>query len=365
MLIDHYHLTEVVNQICINAGTKPGDAQQVASLLVEANLKGHDSHGVQMLPVYIYNISQGHLKPQQHAELVSRTGSSLIVDGLTGYGQIVGPEAIEMGLEVAAELGVAIVALKNAHHLGRIGGMGEQCAARGFISMHYVNVVGHPPLVAPFGGKQPRMVTNPYCCAIPVSGGDPIVLDMATSAIAHGKVRVALNRGDRVPDGSLIDHEGNETTDPAVMFSQPMGALSHFGKHKGYGLALICEILGGALAGGWTSQPENPRPGTIINNMLTVILNPDILGDKELFQTEIRAMLAYLKSSPPVAGVDAVLIPGEPERIARKQRQTEGIYIDDNTWSSIVATANSVQLSTEQINEIANTVDERRRPPIE
>jgi uncharacterized oxidoreductase len=159
MLINHHKLIEVVRQICINAGTDPDDAQQVASLLVAANLKGHDSHGVQMLPVYIYNISQGHLKPRQHAELVSRTGSSLIVDGLTGYGQVVGPEAIDMGLEVAAELGVAVVALKNAHHLGRIGGMGEQCAAGGFVSMHYVNVVGHPPVVAPFWGKQPRMVT--------------------------------------------------------------------------------------------------------------------------------------------------------------------------------------------------------------
>jgi uncharacterized oxidoreductase len=352
MLIDHGKLTEVVKLICINAGTEPDDALQVASLLVAANLKGHDSHGVQMLPIYIFNISQGHLKPRQHAELISRTGSSLIVDGLTGYGQVVGPEATDMGLEIAAEAGVAIVALKNAHHLGRIGGMGEQCAARGFVSMHYVNVVGHQPVAAPFWGKQPRMVTNPYCCAIPVSGGDPIVLDMATSAIAYGKVRVAHNRGEQVPDGSLIDHEGNETTDPGIMFSQPMGALSHFGKHKGYALALVCEILGGALAGGWTIQPENPRPGTVVNNMLTVILNPDLLGDKALFQSEIRAMIEYVKSSPPVAGVDEVLVPGEPERIAQKQRQAEGIFIDDTTWSQILATADSVDLSADQINGI-------------
>jgi uncharacterized oxidoreductase len=353
MLIHHDNLAEVVRRICINAGTEPSDAQQVASLLVDANLKGHDSHGVQMLPVYIRNISQGHLKPRQHAELVSRTGNNLIVDGLAGYGQIVGPEAIELGMEVAEECGVAVVALRNAHHLGRIGGMGEQCAARGFVSMHYVNVVGHPPVVAPFWGKEPRMVTNPFCCAIPVSDGDPIVLDMATSTIAFGKVRVAYNRGEQVPEGSLIDHQGNETTDPDTMFEAPMGALSHFGRHKGYGLAMVCEILGGALAGGWTIQPQRPRSGTVVNNMLTVILNPDVFGEKAIFQSEVRAMIAYLKSTPPVAGIDEVLIPGEPERIAQEQRRAEGIYIDDTTWSQILATADSVELSSSQIDEIA------------
>jgi len=357
MYIQYQNLEEVVKQICIRAGTLEADAQQVASLLVAANLKGHDSHGVQMLPIYIHNISVGHLKPQQHAVKVEQRGNNLIVDGKTGYGQIVGPEAIDMGIEIARSEGVAVVALKNAHHLGRIGGMGEQCAAQGLISMHYVNVVGHPPFVAPYWGTEARLGTNPYCCAIPVKGADPIVLDMATSTIAHGKARVAHNQGNKVPPGSVVDHEGNETTDPSVLFADPPGALSHFGLHKGYGLALICEILAGALVGEWTAQPENYREGTVINHMLTIILDPSMAGSPDGFEAETRAMLDYMKSTPPVAGIDEVLIPGEPERIAMKNRTRDGIYIDDTTWSQLQFTATAVGLDEQQVNELADASD--------
>jgi len=352
MIINHLKLTELVKQICMKADALEADAQQVASLLVQANLMGHDSHGVQMLPIYIYGISQGYLKPQQHAVKVSESGSNLIVDGAEGFGQVVGPEAMEMGMDIAAKNGVAVVALKNAFHLGRIGGMGEQCAAKGFISMHYVNVVGHPPYVTPFGGSQPRMGTNPFCCAIPVTGGDPIVLDMATSFIAHGKARVAHSRGKKVPDGSLYDHEGLETNDPSVLFVEPHGSLAPFGRHKGYGMALLCEILGGALSGAWTMQPGNPRKGTVINNMLTIILNPDQIIAKDILESEIKAMIEYLKSSPAAPDTDEVLIPGEPERIAYKQREAEGIFVDDTTWSQIVSTAKHVGIESEEVDTI-------------
>ena len=352
MLINHLKLTELVKQICIKAGTLEQDAQQVASLLVEANLKGHDSHGVQMLPIYIYHVGQGSVKPQQHAIKVSENGSNLIVDGAAGFGQIVGPEAIEMGLENAAKNGVCVVALKNSYHLGRIGGMGEQCAAKGFISMHYVNVVGHPPHVTPFGGTQPRFGTNPYCCAIPVAGQDPIVLDMATSYIAHGKARVAHHRGTTVPDGSLLDHKGKETNDPKVLFEEPTGSLAHFGRHKGYGLALICELLGGALCGAFTMQPGNERKLTIVNNMLTIILDPDQFAAKDVLESEIKAMIEYVKSSPPAEGTEEVLIAGEPERIAMKQRMVEGIFVDDSTWSQIESTAKHIGIPEEEAKSI-------------
>jgi len=352
MIINHKKLIELVTRIFVNKGALEEDAQQVASLLIEANLKGHDSHGIQMVPVYIYGISQDNLKPKQHAIKVSEDGSNLIVDGAQGFGQIVGPEAMEMGMEIAAKNGVAVVALKNSFHLGRIGGMGEQCAGKGFISMHYVNVVGHPPHVSPFGGTQARMGTNPYCCAIPITGRDPIVLDMATSFIAHGKARVAHSRGNKVPDGSVLDHEGRETNDPSVLFTEPGGSLAHFGKHKGYALAFVCEILGGALSGAWTMQPEHPRVGTVINNMLTIIFDPDRVGSRELMTSEALAMIEYLRSSPTAPGVDKVLLPGEPEMIARKQREAEGIYVDDATWSQVLSTAKYVGISPEAVEAL-------------
>lgn len=350
MLIDHVVLTDIVRRICEAARTPEAEAHAVATHLVDANLKGHDSHGVGMLPAYIRNIAAGHLIPTNHAELVADNGANLIVDGRFGFGQVVGPEAIDMGLERAARFGIASVALRNAHHLGRIGALGERCANAGFISMHYVNVVGHDPLVAPFWGREARMGTNPYCCAIPVPGGEPIVLDMATSAIAAGKVRVALATEQQVPEGSLLDHEGVETRDPRAFFTAPRGSLAHFGRHKGYGLALICELLAGGLAGGWTAQPGNPREGSIVNHMLAFILDPAAVGDRALFEHETLAMIHYLKSCAPAEGVPEVLIAGEPERIAQATRTAEGIFVDDNTWEAIVQTAQAAGLKPEDVD---------------
>lgn len=352
MLINHQALIEIVTQICIHAGTPAEDAAKVGRHLVDANLKGHDSHGIGMLPAYIHNISVGNLIPTQHAELIADNGSNLIVDGKFGFGQVVGPEAIEMGIQRAKQYGIAVVALKNAHHLGRIGAMAETCAAAGFISMHYVNVVGHGAYVTPFGGIEPRMGTNPFCCAIPVADSDPIVLDMASSSVAAGKVRVAFATGTKVPEGALLDHQGRETNDPKVFYTEPRGSLAHFGRHKGYGLALICELLGGALAGGWTQQPENERKGNIVNNMLTFILDPATVGDPDRFESETRSMIEYVKSSAAATGVDEVLIAGEPERIATKIRLEEGIPVDDNTWAGILDTGKSVGFDEDAIGKL-------------
>src|SRR4029450_2103420 len=144
---------------------------------------------------------------------------------------------------------VVCVGLRNAHHLGRIGAYGEPCGRAGLVSIHFANVVGHEPQVSPWGGRERRMTTNPFCCVVPQESAPPIVLDMATSAIALGKVRVAFLKGEPVPDGVLVDAEGKPTNDAEVMYQAPFGALGPFGQHKGYGLALMCELLGGALAG--------------------------------------------------------------------------------------------------------------------
>lgn len=352
MIVNHEKLTHVVRSICMAANAHQAEATAVAHHLVEANLKGHDSHGVGMLPTYIRNIKMGFCLPNQHAELESINGPAIIVDGKFGFGQVVGPEAMQMGINLAREQGIAVVALKNAHHLGRIGGHAEYVVKEGLISMHYVNVVGHDPQVAPFGGTRPRLSTNPFCCAIPVDGRDPIVLDMATSAIAAGKVRVARNSGLQVPEGSLIDHEGNATTDPNVILQDPPGAQIHFGKHKGFGLAFICELLAGALTGAWSIQPGNERKGTVVNHMLTFILNPDVVGNKEKFTAEAIAMIDYMKSSPTVPGVDCVLLPGEPERIAKLDRTANGIPIDEISWEGILKAGEAVNFGRDQVQAI-------------
>ena len=236
--------------ICRADGSSDQEARLVADHLVLANLFGHDSHGVGMMPHYIQNTGNGACVRNHHAKISRDNGAVIVVDGGAGYGQVVAKEAMDIGIERAKKHGVCVVGLKNAHHIGRIGHWGEQCARAGMVSTHWVNVHGHKSLVAPFGGAEPRFTTNPYCTAVPRKGKEPIVLDFATSQVAAGKVRVAHNKKTPMDPGLLIDSEGNATADPGVLYNAPYGAILPFGEHKGSGLALMAELLGGALTGG-------------------------------------------------------------------------------------------------------------------
>ena len=207
-------LTVFATEIFTHAGATESVARDVARHLVEANLKGHDSHGVGMIPAYVRNIRVGHLDANAHAEIVRDSGAVMLVDGKFGFGQIVGREATELAIERVKTTGLVCMGVRNAHHLGRIGAYGERCGRAGLVSVHFVNVVGHEPQVSPWGGRERRMTTNPFCCVVPRDGDEPIVLDMATSAIALGKVRVAHFKGTQVEDGALVDAQGEPTNDP-------------------------------------------------------------------------------------------------------------------------------------------------------
>lgn len=352
MLIEHRKLTGFVQRLFAVAGAAEDDAREVAEHLVTANLKGHDSHGVGMIPAYVNNLRNGLLQPDAHARVVRDQGAVMLVDGGMGFGQVVGRQATELALARAADTGLVCMGVRNCHHLGRIGSYGELCGAAGYVSVHFVNVVGHAPQVSPFGGRERRMTTNPFCCVVPRPDAEPLVLDMATSAIALGKVRVAHMKGEPVPDGALVDHEGVPTSDPAVMFREPFGALGPFGAHKGYGLAVMCELLGGALAGEWTAQPGNPRDNTIVNHMLMFVLDPAAFGGAARFHQEVADMVAYLHDTTPARGFDRVRVPGEPEQESRAARLAEGIPIDDKSWSGIVKAAGLAGLSGAEIEAL-------------
>ncbi|MDH3641567.1 MAG: malate/lactate/ureidoglycolate dehydrogenase [Gammaproteobacteria bacterium] len=354
MLIDHDSLTRFVTEIFVRLQTDPDDAANVARHLVAANLKGHDSHGVGMVPAYVGNIRSGALTVDAHARLVHDKGAVLLIDGQMGFGQVVGSEAAAMAIERVKDTGIVCAGVRNCHHLGRIGSYGEQCGNAGYVSVHFVNVVGHGALVSPFGGRERRISTNPFCCVVPRPGAAPVVLDMATSAIAQGKVRVAHMKGEAVAEGALVDHEGLPTNDPAVMFSEPLGALGPFGKHKGYGLALMCELLGGGLAGEWTAQAPPPERFSIVNHMLMLVLDPDLFGGADKFHSEVEEMVTYLHSTTPASGFDRVRIPGEPEIESVAERTANGIPIDDNSWAGIVKSAEVVGMSG---SEIAGYID--------
>lgn len=346
IVIEAERLTGLLAAILERAGTEPARARVCAEHLVAANLKGHDSHGVGMAPSYVRWIQGGKLKPNARPQVVHDRGAVMVVDGQFGLGQPVGRETIDIAIARAKDLGVACVALRNACHIGRIGSYGEQCADAGMISMHYVNVVGAGPAVAPFGGREARMLTNPYCCAIPRRSGEHVVLDFATSAIAIGKLRVAYMKGVEVQPGALVTPAGEATGDPRTFFEgQARSLLLPFGLHKGGGMQILCELLGGALAGHWTMQPGSDRQfGAAVNNMLAIVIDPDAFGGRETFEDEAEAMLDYIRSTAPAAGVDRVRLPGDPERESQARRLAEGIEIDDNTWGQIREAATSVGL---------------------
>src|SRR5437763_6308779 len=250
ILVQHNRLNEIGRRIFTAAGSAEAEAAIIADHLVEANLRGHDSHGVGMIASYLRNLENGKVVANESGRVVSETGSLVVYDGERGYGQIVARAATQLGIDTARQHGVAVVALRNAHHIGRVGTYGEICAAAGMVSLHFVNITDQRPAVAPWRGSDARFGTNPVCIAMPGPSPErPIILDMATSRIAMGKVRVARNKGEQIAPGILLDADGQPTTDPQAMYRRPRGSLLTFGEHKGYGLAFICEMLGGALTG--------------------------------------------------------------------------------------------------------------------
>lgn len=338
-------LRATVSAILTAAGSAPQEAQTVADNLVLANLSGHDSHGVGMVPRYVDAVLEGGLQPNASAEVKLDGGSLLALDGRRGYGQVVGEQAMQLAIGRAQETGSCVMALANAHHLGRIGHFAEMAVERGLVSIHFVNVQSRP-VVAPFGGGDGRYGTNPFCVGIPLAGRPPFVLDFATSRVAQGKMRVAHNEGRKVEPGYLIDEKGQPTTDPGVVVvPQPggmFGALLAFGEHKGYGMAVACELLGGALTGSgtWHRPADNQR--AVINGMFTIVTDPRKLGTQDSFEREALAFVDWLKQSPPAPGSEGVLLAGEPERRYRREREADGIAVDEQTWAEIVAAGGKV-----------------------
>lgn len=346
-------LHQYVVTTCQAMGSETLEATLVADQLVGANLAGHDSHGVGMLPTYVDAVRGGRLKVNAHATVARDSGSVLLVEGNRAFGQVAGYEATNLAIERARDTGVALMGLRNSFHIGRIGHWGEQCIRAGMVSINFVNVAGHEPLVAPYGGAEPRFGTNPVCIGIPGRDGQPAaLLDMATSVIAMGKARVAKLKGEPVPEGTLLDGDGRVTRDPNGMFRHPReGALIAFGEHKGSGLAIMCELLGAALVGGLTLAPKWERDGSAINSMLSIVIDPDSLTSRDGLAAEADAFLDYLRSSALREGFDELLVPGEPEQRAREAR-AGAVPVDDGTLRELRVAGSKAGLSEATVAEL-------------
>jgi uncharacterized oxidoreductase len=338
-LIPTQALSRWVVDLWVAAGSHHREAQLTADHLVGANLAGHDSHGVGMIPRYVKSLLADELQLNRRIEVLTDAGGVLAIDGQRGMGQSVTHQAMELAIERARDTGVCVMGLRHAHHLGRVGHWAEQAVQAGMVSIHFTNALGSQVLVAPHGGIEPRFLTNPFTVGIPREDGDALILDFATSAIAQGKVRVAYNKGVPVPAGALIDAKGEDTCDPGVMFpastGEPQGALLPAGGHKGYALAMVCELLGAALTGGDTARPQNQTmQWAVWNNMLTIVFDPARLGSGQAFETEARHFVQWVKSSPLRAQVDAIRMPGDPER-ENRQARSERIPVDQGTLAQL------------------------------
>ena len=352
MMFKQKNLTAAMEAIVLAGGSEPREARLVAENLVTANLLGHDSHGIGMIPRYVDARLEGGLAANQHPEATLDTGAMLALDGCKGYGQTIGHEAMQMAIERAQRHGSCIMVLANSHHLGRIGHWAEMAVAQGLVSIHFVNVISHAR-VAPYAGRDARFGTNPVCIGIPIPGEKPFLLDMATAAVAQGKMRVAHNKREKVAPGLLIDDKGLPTDDPRYAVVPPLGAILAFGGHKGYGLAVACELLGGALTGGGTWHFDESKKQRVLNGMLTIVIDAARLGTAAAFQSETRQFVEWLRKGRPAPGADRVRLAGEPERETRAKREREGISVDDNTWKEILAAAAKVKLDPPQVEKLA------------
>jgi len=327
------------------AGCDAAEAERIAVHLVEANLVGHDSHGVLRVPSYVQWLKAGKVLAGQSILIAFENDNIAVVDGQFGFGQTIGEQATQLGIDKCKKHGVSVIALRNTGHLGRIGDWPLMAANAGLLSLHFVNTTGAGILVAPFGGTQRRLSANPIAAGIPIAGRLPMVLDMSACTIAEGKIRVALNKGANVPENCIIDSEGRPTTDPKVFYADPPGAILSIAGHKGYGLAVVCEILAGALTGGGCSNPKNA--GRVINGMFSIYLNPQVFQSDPGYSAEVDRFIAWVKSSAKTTPDGEILMPGEIEERTKTKRLKDGIDIDATTWGQIVDAAKSVGVDAE------------------
>jgi hydroxycarboxylate dehydrogenase B len=274
----------------------------------------------------------------------------LVIDGRVALGQPTVRRAVARAAAMAETSGIAILNLVDAHHIGRIGDYAEQAADRGLVSFFWVNVAGRPPIVSAYGGKSGTWGTNPHATGIPSPDGKHLILDFATSRMAHGKARVAMNKGEQATPGYLIDPDGEPTTNPAVVFPPaPLGALLPFGDHKGAGLSFMVEVLSAGLSNGALIK-DKPHKSWIINSLFGILIDPKRLDpDHHAQAARIAAIADYARAAVPKDATQPVKAPGDVERDMRIARARDGVPLDRETWQQIVATAAHYGLDAERL----------------
>ena len=353
--VDVNYAIELITDIFKAKSCNNYEAKTIAERLCGSNLKGHDSHGIVRVPRYVLWMEWGWVFPNIKPELIVDSGALALIDAKQGFGQVAGEFAVDEGINRAKLHGVSVVGLKNSGHLGRIGDWSERAADAGLVSLHFVNVRGSL-LVAPFGGSDRRGSTSPLSIGVPSKDTDHIILDMATSTVAEGKVMVAQKGGKPLPSGALIDSNGNLTINPEVMYGKinenevpnsenGTGAITAFGLHKGSGINFMMEILGGALTGsGVSAGIDDKEKRKFANGMLSLYVKVDNMVNFEYFLNEVRSYADFVRSSPPANKNEKVLIPGDKEISTYKDRLANGLPVAPIVWQNIKQTAKDLNI---------------------
>jgi len=338
-------LKSVSYKIFTAMGVPSEEAKIVSEFLVNANLAGHDSHGVIRVPQYVNLIKSGNILPGAKLEIVRETPSSAVLNGNWGFGQVLAKKAMEIAIEKAKSKSVSTVTMAQSNHIARLGEYPAMAVEKNMIGIIMVNNHGSAQYMPPWGGIARRLSPNPLSIGVPTGRYDPVILDITTAVAAEGKIRVKLNRGEKLPEGWIIDSEGNPSTDPKKLYGPPQGAILPFGGatggHKGYGLGFIVDVLAGALSGAGCSRANATKFGNAV--FITVINVEDFVPIDE-FKAEVDGLIDYVKSSPKMPGVDEIYYPGEVEARERKKRLEKGIFVEDETWGQIVKSAQELNI---------------------
>jgi LDH2 family malate/lactate/ureidoglycolate dehydrogenase len=334
-------LVQLGSDIFSARGASPEESRIISNSLVESNLAGHDSHGVIRIPSYIEKLDSGGINPGAELTVVSDASNAVTLDGNWGFGQVMARRAMETAVERAADSAIFAATLRRVDHIGRLGEYSALAAEKGFVGIIMSNGHGAGQLIAPHGGKEARLATTPISICAPAGNEPPVLLDFATSVVAEGKVRVALNRGEQLKEGCILDADGNQSVDPRDLYGPPGGTLLPFGgiaAHKGYALGFMIELLAGILSGAGTSCRDPERFG---NATFICVVRIEAFLPLAEFCKQVHDFAAYVRSCPKAPGSTEILIPGEIEARERRKRIEEGIYLSDETWDSIIATARS------------------------
>ncbi len=324
-------LTGFVQDIFLAAGVRDDIAARVAESLVLSNLQGHDSHGIVRVNLYLNQIKEGHLHPAADPTPVEESPAVVILDAQRSFGQWSAFVLMQKVMEKADAQGVASGGLINSGHVGRLGEWVTLAADAGFIGLAFCNGGGRPGTVAPFGGSERVLGTNPLAAGIPVEGRTPIVIDFATSTVAEGKVKIAFNKQVDLPPGSLLDKHGNPSVNPADLYDG--GVMLPAAGHKGFGLGLLNDLLAGVLTGSGAPLKE-PGP-TWANGVLFIVLKIEAFRALSAFFGDANEYVDFVKSVRPAPGFSEVMVPGEPEGRVAAERKESGIPVDDVTWEAL------------------------------